>query len=67
MSYRGPYPAVLQFHGYGSNSGDWIDKLPYVAQGMTVAVLDCRGQGGLSEDPGGVPGTTQHGHFIRGR
>ncbi len=61
-----PQPAVLMFHGYTGNAGDWFDKLPYVAQGFTVAALDCRGQGGLSEDAGGVNGNTQHGHIIRG-
>jgi len=47
-----PHPAVLLFHGYTGNSGDWVDKLGYVSQGFTVAALDCRGQGGLSEDTG---------------
>lgn len=59
-------PALLKFHGYWSNSGDWIDKLPYVAAGFTVAALDCRGQGGLSEDMGGVKGWTMHGQIVRG-
>jgi len=31
-----------------------------------VAALDCRGQGGLSEDTGGVTGPTLNGHIIRG-
>jgi cephalosporin-C deacetylase len=61
-----PHPAVLMFHGYAGNSGDWSDKLAYVAQGYSVAALDCRGQGGSSEDPGGVSGTTFHGHIVRG-
>jgi len=60
------HPAVLQFHGYSMDSGDWQDKLPYAAAGFTVATLDCRGQGGLSEDIGGVKGTTLHGQIIRG-
>ncbi len=63
---RGPHPAVLQFHGYSGNSGDWADKLGYVARGYSVAALDCRGQGGLSEDVGGVKGTTLRGHIVRG-
>jgi cephalosporin-C deacetylase len=63
---KSPHPAVLMFHGYTGNSGDWADKLGFVAQGFTVAALDCRGQGGLSEDPGGVLGNTLHGHIIRG-
>ena len=41
-----PGPAILMFHGYSGNAGDWLDKLPYVAAGFTVAALDCRGQGG---------------------
>jgi cephalosporin-C deacetylase len=62
----GKHPAVLMFHGYSGNSGDWCDKLNYVAQGFTVAALDCRGQGGLSEHAEGVKGNTLRGHIIRG-
>jgi cephalosporin-C deacetylase len=61
-----PQPAVLQFHGYSGDSGDWYEKLGYVGAGFTVAALDCRGQAGLSEDPGKVFGNTLHGHIIRG-
>jgi len=61
-----PHPAVLQFHGYSGNTGEWCDKLNYAALGFSVAALDCRGQGGMSEDPGGVKGTTYRGHIIRG-
>jgi len=63
---KGSHPAVVQFHGYGNNAGDWVDKLALVALGFTVAAMDCRGQGGLSEDVGGVPGMTKQGHIIRG-
>ena len=62
----GPHPALLMFHGYSINSGDWVDKLGYAAQGYTVAALDCRGQGGLSEDSGSVVGWTLRGHIVRG-
>ena len=62
----GPGPAVLMFHGYSGNSGPWLDKLGYVAQGFTVAALDCRGQGGPSQDVGDHYGTTLRGHIIRG-
>ena len=44
-------PAVIVFHGYSGASPDWFALLPYVAQGYSVAALDCRGQGGRSEDP----------------
>jgi len=60
------HPGLVMFHGYSGSSGNWIDKLPYVAQGFVVAALDCRGQGGLSEDVGGHEGTTLRGHIIRG-
>jgi len=63
---RGPHPAVLQFHGYTGNAGNWSEKLSYVGMGFSVAALDCRGQGGKSQDPGGVAGTTYRGHIIRG-
>jgi cephalosporin-C deacetylase len=59
-------PALLMFHGYAGHSGDWQDKLPYVGQGIAVAAMDCRGQGGRSEDVGAVRGNTHTGHIIRG-
>ncbi len=59
-------PAVVMFHGYSGHSGDWFDKLGYVGAGYTVAALDCRGQGGLSEDNSDVVGNTYRGHIIRG-
>ncbi|MBC7528084.1 MAG: acetylxylan esterase [Chthonomonadaceae bacterium] len=61
-----PHPAVVEFHGYSGNSGDWAGKLAYVSQGYSFASLDCRGQGGLSEDVGNVKGNTHNGHIIRG-
>lgn len=61
-----PCPALLQFHGYAGNSGEWVDKAAFVAEGFAVAAMDTRGQGGLSEDVGGVTGNTLNGHIIRG-
>ena len=63
---EGSHPAVLKFHGYSGNAGNWIDQLPWAAQGIATAVMDVRGQGGLSEDVGGVRGTTLRGHIVRG-
>jgi len=60
------HPAVVLFHGYTGSAGDWGDKLGYAALGFSVAALDCRGQGGFSEDSGSVKGTTYRGHIIRG-
>lgn len=62
----GPAPALLQFHGYSMDSGDWVDKLSYVASGFCVSAMDCRGQGGRSQDVGGAPGPTLRGHIVRG-
>ena len=61
-----PHPAVVQFHGYTGSAGEWTDKLAYASLGFTIAALDCRGQGGLSEDCGAVKGNTHRGHIIRG-
>nr|AAB68821.1 xylan esterase 1 [Thermoanaerobacterium saccharolyticum JW/SL-YS485] len=63
---EGKHPALIRFHGYSSNSGDWNDKLNYVAAGFTVVAMDVRGQGGQSQDVGGVTGNTLNGHIIRG-
>jgi len=59
-------PALLRFHGYTLHSGDWYGMLGWALSGFCVAALDCRGQGGLSEDVGGVRGNTMHGQIIRG-
>ena len=66
LQAREPHPAVVQFHGYTGSCGYWYDKLEYLALGFSVAALDCRGQGGISQDVGGVLGTTYRGHIIRG-
>ncbi|MBM7567397.1 cephalosporin-C deacetylase [Paenibacillus sacheonensis] len=61
-----PHPAIVQFHGYSGSAGEWADKLSYVSLGFSIFSLDCRGQGGYSEDTGGVVGSTLNGHIIRG-
>ncbi len=61
-----PSKAVVHFHGYTGSSPDWSSLLSWVGQGVCIAALDCRGQGGRSEDVGGVFGNTHHGHIIRG-
>lgn len=60
------HPAVLQFHGYTGHSGDWLDKFGWPAEGICLAAMDCRGQGGKSEDTTRVAGPTLRGHIIRG-
>ncbi len=61
-----PGPAILRFHGYSGNAGDWSQKFSWAAAGFATAALDCRGQGGLSDDLGGAQGMTLRGHIVRG-
>ena len=62
----GKIPAVLMFHGLAGSSWSWCELLEYTSQGYLVASLDTRGQGGFSQDVGGVAGTTFSNPFIRG-
>ncbi len=59
-------PAVIEFHGYGWHSGEWNNKLAYAASDIAFIAVDCRGQGGKSEDLTPVRGNTKNGHIIRG-
>lgn len=63
---EGTIPAVLMFHGLAGRSQMWSDLIIYASQGIAVAYLDARGQAGLSQDVGGVVGTTYTTPFIRG-
>ena len=63
---EGKLPAVLLFHGLSGASHEWSSLIKYASQGFVVASMDVRGQGGLSEDVGGVPGTTFTTPFTRG-
>lgn len=62
----GKVPAVLLFHGLSGSAANWLSLLAYASQGFCVAALDCRGQGGLSNDAGGFAGTTYTTPFVRG-
>jgi len=61
-----PAPAIVLFHGYTWRADDWFNLLSWTSQGFCVAAMECRGQGGFSEDVGGVKGNTHNGHIIRG-
>ncbi len=63
---EGKIPALLRFHGLGGASGEWCSLIAPCSQGMVVASLDTRGQGGKSQDVGGVEGTTITTPFTRG-
>lgn len=62
----GKIPAVLRFHGYKNASEDWFGYLGFASAGVAVFAMDVRGQGGKSEDVGGVCGNTIYGHISRG-
>lgn len=62
----GKLPAVIQFHGYSGNGGSYAQLLRWAAVGFVAVAMDCRGQGGRSEDSGRVLGNTLQGHIIRG-
>ncbi|KAF1296414.1 acetylesterase [Enterococcus sp. JM4C] len=63
---KGKHKGLIQFHGYHTNSGDWQDKIGWVAEGFVVLAMDARGQGGLSEDNSQTAGTVTKGLIIRG-
>ena len=63
---KGKAPAVLKFHGYTGDSGEWMGLMSMAGAGFVVAAMDCRGQGGKSADKNPVDGNTHHGHIIRG-
>ncbi len=58
--------AILQFHGYMYHSGSWSEKLAYTSQGYSVFAMECRGQGGRSQDIGHFDGTSVYGHLVKG-
>lgn len=63
---EGKIPAVIRFHGLSSYCGEVTTVLlPYVLNGFCAVALDCRGQGGTSEDIGGH-GNTYSSPFSRG-
>lgn len=61
-----PAPALLRFHGYAGANQGFHELITYALMGFNVLYMDCRGQGGRSEDLGEVKGTTYKGLIIRG-
>lgn len=59
-------PIVLEFHDYKEASKGWHYLTRYIAIGYSVIAMDCRGQGGKSNDTGGAKGPTVCGHVING-
>ena len=48
------------------HSGEWFERLPFALMGKAVIVMECRGQGGLSEDVYTGIGPTTFGNVVRG-
>lgn len=61
-----PVPLVLQFHGYPGASRSWLEQASYAGMGCALLAMDCPGQGGRGEDPGGYAGATVSGHIVAG-
>ncbi len=62
----GPIPALLNFHGYSGASAQWSEYLAWAASGVAVFAMDCRGQGGLSQNRMTGSGPTLYGDIVRG-
>lgn len=62
----GKVPAVLTFHGLSGEGSPFSHLMRWVEEGYCAVSMDCRGQGGDSEDVGGVAGTTFTTPFTRG-
>ena len=62
----GPFPGLVQYHGYGGSKGEAHAYLMWALQGYAVLTVDVRGQSGNSDDPmaytgGHVTGWMTHG------
>ena len=51
-------PNFMGMRGY---SGEWSEILHFAASGYVAVSMDCRGQGGLSEDSNSSKGSTMYG------
>ena len=63
---KGKAPAILNFHGLSARSATWVSYLPYAQEGIVVAAMDVRGQGGLSAGCGAQYGPIGHTQFLHG-
>lgn len=66
LNTDGKAPAVLMFHGLSGSACEWSGLIKYASQGYVTVAMDTRGQGGESQDTGGVLGTTFSTPFTRG-
>ena len=68
QALKDPHPAVVMFHGYDRLRWRLDNELlGFITLGFSVLAMDCRGQGGYSQDSGNVNGEDiTNGHIIRG-
>jgi len=52
----GPFPAIVQYHGYSGSKMDVYRYLLWALQGYAVLAVDTRGQSGMSTNPGPYTG-----------
>lgn len=61
------HKGMVLVHGYsGRGAQNWSDLLNWAGSGFVVVAMDCRGQGGLSNDATAADGTNLRGHIVRG-
>jgi cephalosporin-C deacetylase len=61
-----PCPVAFNFHGYSASGAAWGDMLAMGAYGYACIAMDCRGQGGQSNDAAAYPGWGVSGYLTRG-
>lgn len=59
-------PVVLQFHDYEKASRSWFQLTRFPGIGYAVLAMDCRGQGGNSQDIHTTNGPTCAGYVMKG-
>jgi len=62
----GPFPALVNYHGYGGDRSGVHQYLGWALQGYVVFAVDVRGQSGGSSDPGQYTGGHVRGWMTQG-
>lgn len=63
---KGPFPGLVQYHGYSGSKSDVFSYLPWALQGYAILAVDVRGQSGESTDPAPYPGGHVKGWMTQG-
>jgi len=62
----GPFPGLVQYHGYSGSKSEIYTYLMWALQGYAVMAIDVRGQSGNSNDPGQYTGGHVKGWMTQG-